>query len=99
MYSSKENNTPLKLRGFGVACLLRSFPSGRCPPGKVGIPQFMAPEMVEGRAYGSAVDVWSAGCIVYLMLSGKLPFSGLSGSVYTAIVSGSYSVSYTHAVR
>ena len=40
-----------------------------------GTTRYMAPEMVEGRAYCQAVDLWSLGCILHYMLFGKLPFS------------------------
>ena len=42
----------------------------------LGTPYYMAPELVEQRTYDERVDVWSLGCIVYVLLSGKLPFSG-----------------------
>lgn len=35
---------------------------------------YMAPEILLGKSYGRGVDMWSIGCIMYLILSGKLPF-------------------------
>lgn len=46
----------------------------------VGSPGFVAPEIFEAR-YGSAVDMWSCGVILYMMLSGgDMPFDGKSTS-------------------
>ena len=36
----------------------------------VGTPVFAAPEVVEQRSYGGAVDMWSLGVIAYVLLTG-----------------------------
>lgn len=35
---------------------------------------YMAPEIIEKKMYGKAVDMWSTGIVVYVMLTGQLPF-------------------------
>ncbi|ETO11129.1 calcium/calmodulin-dependent protein kinase type II subunit delta isoform 8, partial [Reticulomyxa filosa] len=39
-----------------------------------GTPIFMAPEAHRMESYGTAVDMWSAGCVLYILLFGVPPF-------------------------
>jgi calcium/calmodulin-dependent protein kinase I len=39
-----------------------------------GTPYFTAPEVVLRRPYDERADMWSVGCITFLLLSGNLPF-------------------------
>ena len=41
-----------------------------------GSPAYASPELILHDAYSAACDVWSAGVVFYVMLSGKLPFQG-----------------------
>ena len=41
-----------------------------------GTPIYMAPEVAEGKAYNSLVDMWSIGVTFYEMLFGGFPFNG-----------------------
>jgi serine/threonine protein kinase len=43
---------------------------------QAGSPNYMSPEMVVGGQYGPSSDVWSVGCILYQMLTGRIPFIG-----------------------
>jgi MAP kinase interacting serine/threonine kinase len=53
-----------------------------CTP--VGSAEYLAPEVVEAfindMSYDKRCDLWSLGVIVYIMLSGKCPFTGMCGS-------------------
>ncbi|HUQ29410.1 MAG TPA: response regulator [Usitatibacter sp.] len=41
-----------------------------------GAPEFMAPEQFSGGAVDARTDVYQAGALVYLLITGKPPFSG-----------------------
>ncbi|XP_057652897.1 peripheral plasma membrane protein CASK isoform X1 [Diorhabda carinulata] len=87
LLASKENSAPVKLGGFGVAIQLPErhlVASG----GRVGSPQFMAPEVVERRQYGKPVDIWAAGVLLHVLLSGTLPFHGSGRRLHDAICRG-----------
>lgn len=47
----------------------------------IGTPEYMAPEIMKGEAYGYAVDWWLLGCVIYDMMVGKPPFTGKSHAV------------------
>lgn len=40
----------------------------------VGTPAYWAPEMVKRERYNSSVDIWSLGCVLYILLVGVHPF-------------------------
>lgn len=48
-----------------------------------GTPQFMAPEVIMGKMYGAAVDLWSLGVIWYEFLTGGLPFAQADDDPYS----------------
>jgi len=48
----------------------------------------MAPEVVERRQYGKAVDIWAAGVLLHVLLSGMLPFHGSGRRLTEAICRG-----------
>lgn len=60
----------IKIIDFGFACSSKERLKVFC-----GTPSYMSPEIVSNEEYnGSAVDIWASGILLYLMLTGKLPF-------------------------
>mmetsp|Transcript_5846 Transcript_5846/g.18319 ORF Transcript_5846/g.18319 Transcript_5846/m.18319 type:complete len:415 (+) Transcript_5846:1539-2783(+) len=69
----------LKLCDFGLSTIFHGHDLRR----KVGTPGYDAPEILTADAehrYGPEVDMWSLGCVLYVMLSGFMPFYGNSMS-------------------
>lgn len=66
--------------------------------GRVGTPHFMAPEVVKREPYGKPVDVWGCGVILFILLSGCLPFYGTKERLFEAIIKGKYKVSILNVI-
>ena len=43
-----------------------------------GTPYYMAPEIINETNYDKKSDLWSIGCILYLMMTGVPPFNGVN---------------------
>jgi beta-lactam-binding protein with PASTA domain/predicted Ser/Thr protein kinase len=61
---------------FGLARIARSAGSVTTAGMLVGTPEYWSPEQATGRDSDGAADMYALGCIVYLLLSGRLPFEG-----------------------
>ncbi|XP_060604245.1 peripheral plasma membrane protein CASK-like [Ruditapes philippinarum] len=58
--------------------------------GRIGTPQFMAPEVVKREPYGKPVDVWGCGIMLFILLCGYPPFMGTKERLADLIVQGKY---------
>jgi serine/threonine-protein kinase len=61
---------------FGLARVARSAPSETSVGTLMGTPEYWSPEQATGGNVGAAGDVYALGCILFLLLSGRLPFMG-----------------------
>lgn len=76
LLANKSSSSPIKLADFGLATYITP---GQSLHGTVGSPFYIAPEVLCG-GYDQAADVWSAGVILYILLSGMPPFWGKTKS-------------------
>lgn len=59
----------------------------------IGTPGYVAPEVVKRSPYGPPVDMWAAGVVLYILLSGKMPFYGRTDvECVRRIAAGTYSL-------
>lgn len=72
LIDSKEDMS-IKLTDFGFAEIRKENEKMSL---RLGSPIYMAPEVTLGDEYDEKVDVWSAGVVTYILLSGKPPFVG-----------------------
>jgi len=83
-----DNDSFIKLADFGFAARVHRPKSltKQC-----GTPFFVAPEILTRKPYDQQSDMWSVGCIVFLLLSGSLPFMGRSQKeLFRKIVAGKF---------
>jgi serine/threonine-protein kinase len=70
----KANEPRLKVTDFGIA---RHGPSQMTEAGSImGTAQYLSPEQARGAPVTAASDLYSAGVVLYEMLTGKVPFTG-----------------------
>jgi eukaryotic-like serine/threonine-protein kinase len=79
-----EADGRLKLTDFGVARIQDSGEATRTQGGMVGTLKYMSPEQLEGKSVDAASDTFSAGIVLYQLLTDRRPFDGDS---YFSIVS------------
>ncbi len=71
-----EANGRVKLTDFGVARIQDSGEATKTQGGMVGTLKYMSPEQVEGKSVGAASDIFSAGVVLYQLLTDRRPFDG-----------------------
>jgi len=62
----------IKLADFGLSKVY----TGEALQTACGTPYYVAPEILQGDGYDHKIDTWAAGVLLYVLLSGRLPFSG-----------------------
>ncbi|CAN8246267.1 unnamed protein product [Cochlearia groenlandica] len=71
LFSSDDENAELKAIDFGCSVY---FKEGMVHKDSFCSDYYVAPEVLRGERYGKEIDIWSAGVILYLILSGNPPF-------------------------
>ena len=67
-----------KITDFGLARVEGSGEATRTG-GVVGTLAYMSPEQAQGLPTDQRTDIWSLGCVIYEMLTGRAPFSPSPG--------------------
>ncbi|KAJ4884874.1 Protein kinase superfamily protein [Raphanus sativus] len=73
LLSSKEVTPLLKIADFGFA---RSLTPESMADTFCGSPLYMAPEIIRNQKYDAKADLWSAGAILFQLVTGRPPFDG-----------------------
>ncbi|XP_044030250.1 G protein-coupled receptor kinase 5 isoform X2 [Siniperca chuatsi] len=66
-----DDNGHIRISDLGLAVRLSE---GGLVRGTVGTLGYMAPEVIGHRYYGTSVDWWGLGCLIYEMTAGQPPF-------------------------
>eukprot|EP00703_Trepomonas_sp_PC1_P005529 JAP91077.1 Kinase, NEK [Trepomonas sp. PC1] len=69
----------VKIGDFGLAKILSTLAKGQSA---VGSQFYMPPEIFKRKSYAYECDVWSFGCVFYIMNALKLPFYDANQQVY-----------------
>ncbi|CAK9328888.1 unnamed protein product [Citrullus colocynthis] len=80
----------VKITDFGLSALPENFRDDGLLHTTCGSPNYVAPEILANRGYdGAASDIWSCGVILFVILTGSLPFDDRNLSVlYHKILKG-----------
>jgi|Transcript_49473 calcium/calmodulin-dependent protein kinase I len=91
LYARPDDDTDIRITDFGLAKIYRGdiVVKTAC-----GSPNYVAPEVLlsHQEGYSFAVDMWSLGVILYVLLCGFCPFfDENTATLFNLITSGSYS--------
>ena len=75
-----EENNPIKIADFGLS---QNLNYKKILTSKVGTAYYVPPEILTGK-YNEKCDIWSAGVILYILLSGEPPFNASNDNLIYA---------------
>jgi calcium-dependent protein kinase len=77
LYETKDEASEIKVIDFGLSKICNTKNTGKIERLKTraGTPYYISPEVLAGN-YDKQCDLWSAGCILYILLCGYPPFYG-----------------------
>ena len=62
----------------------------------MGTPLNMSPEMMNKSSYNYQSDIWSLGCIIFLLFNGEYPFVALTkDTLLEKVMKGDYTIRWT----
>eukprot|EP00831_Metopus_contortus_P024172 TRINITY_DN2112_c0_g2_i2.p1 TRINITY_DN2112_c0_g2~~TRINITY_DN2112_c0_g2_i2.p1 ORF type:complete len:274 (-),score=43.92 TRINITY_DN2112_c0_g2_i2:155-976(-) len=87
LYATTDEKSAIKVSDFGLARFMnQDLMMTTC-----GTPGYVAPEILHQKGYGKAVDFWSIGVILYILLCGFPPFYAENNSdLFEIIKKGEY---------
>lgn len=74
--ATKQWPLHVKLCDFGLANVVDQSAGDESMTATTGTPGYVAPEVILKKRYGPPVDMWAIGVVLYVMLSGRMPFYG-----------------------
>ncbi|XP_010515900.1 PREDICTED: serine/threonine-protein kinase ATG1b-like isoform X3 [Camelina sativa] len=75
LLSTDDTDAALKIADFGFA---RSLQPRGLAETLCGSPLYMAPEIMQLQKYDAKADLWSVGAILFQLVTGRTPFTGIS---------------------
>jgi serine/threonine protein kinase len=73
--ASKDNDYDLRIADFGLASFIKD---GDLLTMRCGSPGYVAPEILQDIGYTQSSDIFSAGVILYVMLTGRPVWRGIN---------------------
>ena len=77
IYLSPDLESPIKITDFGLAKFRSAKADASSMTTACGTPGYVAPEVLKNEPYNKAVDLWSLGVILYILLCGFPPSAAL----------------------
>ncbi len=96
LFLTKDEDSPIKVIDFGLSKIFGDVAKNnkqvkKTMQTRVGTAYYVSPEVLKGD-YDEKCDIWSAGVILYILLSGDPPFNGENDNeIYRAIAKKKFS--------